>query len=171
MRTLLLLLLLLPCSLYSQVKILMPVVAKDASGQAVTDLKASDFQISSPKNTSIETSWLVSPETVGKEDAHTPIVVLYDAANSSGSYPEVTGKRLRDFLRAVAQHRAPVTFLVDSADGIRLIYSPTTSPEVLLMALSSVEQSKGYSTDPKVARAGREVAVPQQIGTSSPLSI
>ncbi|MFZ0315195.1 MAG: hypothetical protein WAL85_21020 [Candidatus Korobacteraceae bacterium] len=49
MRRLLLLLLLLPLPLISQVKILMPVVVKDAAGKPVTDLKLSDFQVSGPK--------------------------------------------------------------------------------------------------------------------------
>src|SRR5580704_2060902 len=135
MRRLLLLLLLLPVSLVSQVKILMPVVVKNAQGQAVTDLKLSDFEVSGPKNVRIDEIWLVPPEIVSKGDPRTPVVVLYDAANATNPYPDLRTKWLRAFLGSVAEHRLPVTFYINAPDGLRLIYEPSTPPEVLSAAL------------------------------------
>ncbi len=58
-RVLIFVLLILPSTLLCQVKILMPVVVKDAGGTPVTDLKESDFHVSGPKGVSIDKMWLV----------------------------------------------------------------------------------------------------------------
>ena len=50
----------------SQVKILMPVVVKDAAGKSSTDLKISDFSVSGPKDVSIDRMWLVPPGNTGR---------------------------------------------------------------------------------------------------------
>ncbi len=150
MRKLAVFLLLLPLPLVSQVKILMPVVVRDAAGKPVTDLQASDFQVSGPKNASIDRMWLVPPATLSNDDSQMPVLVVYDAANVSNQYPEVTAKRLRALLSAVAQHRAPVTLLINSADGLHSIYDPATSPDVLSAALTLMDDPKATNSDPNV---------------------
>jgi hypothetical protein len=132
------------------VKILMPVVVKNADGQAVTDLKASDFQVSGFKGTQLEKMWLVPPETVSAQDTHTPVYVLYDAANSDNAYPEVKLKWLRGFLGNAARNRTPVTFFVNTGEAVELVYSPATTPEILSAALQLTENAGATSPDKEV---------------------
>ena len=150
MRRLFVLLLLLPLPLVSQVKILMPVVVKDAGGKAVTDLKISDFQVSGPKNVRIDNMWLVQPAMVSGEDTRTPVVVLYDAANATDPYPNLRTKWLRSFLAEVAEHSLPITFYVNTPRGLQVVYEPGTPPEVLAAALNLRENQKPATNDPKV---------------------
>lgn len=150
MRGILLFLLLLPLPLTSQVKILMPVVVKDADGKPVTDLKASDFQVSGPKDVSIDRMWLVPPETLSETDLRTPVTVLYDAANATDPYPELRTKWLRYFLKTVAEHQLAVTFYVNTPDGLHLVYGPDTPPKVLSEALAWTENPKSAASDPRV---------------------
>lgn len=157
MRRLLLLLLLLPLPLVSQVKILMPVVVKDAGGKPATDLKLSDFQVSGPKNVSIDQIWLVPPQTVSEQDTSVPITVLYDAADAANPNPDLRAKWIRDFLGEVAQHRALVTFYIYTADGLKLIYDPATPPQVLTAALALVEKRHGTSNDPQVEEQAKKI--------------
>ncbi len=159
MRRLLLLLflLLLSLPLVAQVKVLMPVVVKDASGKAVTDLKISDFQVSGPKNASIDKMWLVPPQTVSEQDKRIPVTVLYDAADAANSHPEIWAKWIRAFLGEVAQHRVPVTFYIYTAEGLKLIYDPATSPQVLTAALALVEKRQGASNHPQVEEQAKRI--------------
>ena len=150
MRTLLLLLLLLPCSLYSQVKILMPVVAKDAAGKPVTDLKVSDFQVSGLKDVRIDSLQLVVPQTVSRDNPEVPIVVLYDAVNIYSDNLNVDVQLLREFLGEVAKRRLPVTFLINTEAGLHLVYSARTSPEILTAALAASASPKIMTDDPQV---------------------
>ncbi len=140
MRRFLIFLLLLPLPLVSQVKILMPVVVKDAGGKPVTDLKQSDFQVSGPKNVTVDRMWLVPPQTVSEQDSRTPVTVLYDAVNVASSNPNLTTSWLRSFLSDVAMRQLPVTFYINTADGLRLIYDPSTAPEILSQALETVSR-------------------------------
>lgn len=150
-RSLLILLaLFLPRPLISQVRILMPVVVKDAGGKDVTDLKMSDFQITGPKSTKIENMWLIPAQGVSEQGRNIPITVLYDAADARDPNPEVKAKWILAFLSDVAQHRAPVAFYITTADGPRLIYDPATPPEVLSAALMLIEKSQAASADPQV---------------------
>lgn len=157
MRRLLLLILLLPLPLASQVKILMPVVVKDATGKPATDLKVSEFQVSGPKNISIERVWLVPPATVSKEDSRTPVFVLYDAPNAVNPNPDLTRNALRTFLETVAKTRAPVTFYINTTDGLRPIYDSATPPEVLSAALALTENPHGTSSDPTIDQQARKL--------------
>jgi hypothetical protein len=166
MRRLLLLLLLLPLPLVCQVKILMPVVVKDTQGRPVTDLKLSDFQVTGPKNVSIDRMWLVPPQTVSERDTRTPVLVLYDAASAEVSDPAQRTKWLRWFLGMVAQHRLPVTFYINEADGLHLIYDPTTPPEVLSAALALRKKPKATTTDPKVEEEAETLSL---LSTCSPV--
>ena len=154
---LLLPLLLLSLPLLSQVKILMPVVVKDASGKPVTDLKVSDFQVSGPKSVSVANMWLVPAQTVSKEDTRTPVLVLYDAANATNPYPDLRTKWLREFLGEVAKNRLPVAFFINTVDGLQLIYAPATPPEVLSAALALVDNSKAATSDPNVEEQARKL--------------
>ena len=156
MRRLLVLLLLLPLPLLSQVKILMPVVVKDASGKPVTDLKLLDFQVSGPKNISIDQMWLVPPQTVSGQDKSVPVTVLYDAADAATNL-DITAKWIRAFLGEVAEHRAPVTFYTYTADGLKLTYDPTTSPQVLTAALALVEKRTGTSNDLQIEEQAKKI--------------
>lgn len=158
-RLMVCLLLLLPLPLYSEVKILIPVVVKDDSGKPVTDLNVSDFQVSGPKDISIDRMWLIPPQTVSGQDPKTPVVVVYDAANATNPSPDLRTKWVREFLGMVAQHRAPVTFYIDTADGLRLIYDPSTPPEILSAALTLTETPKATSTDPKVEEQAKALAL------------
>ena len=157
MRRVIVLLLLLPLPVVSQVKILMPVVVKDASGKAVTDLKVSDFQVSGPKNVSVDKMWLVEPQTLSDKDASIPVTVLYDAADTANLYPEIREKWILAFLGEVAQHRSPVTFYISAAEGLKPIYDPTTPPEILAAALSLVEKRQGASSDPRVQEQVKKI--------------
>ncbi len=150
MCRLLIFLLLLPLPLVSQVKILMPVVVKDASGKPVTDLKQSDFQVSGPKNVSIDQMWLVPPLTVSEQDTRTPVAILYDAANATNSSPDLRLKWLRSFFAQLAQHPLPITFYINTPQGVQTVYEPTTPPEVLAAALTPTEKSNLTTNDPKV---------------------
>jgi hypothetical protein len=157
MRRLLIFLSLLPLPLVSQVKILMPVVVKDAAGKPVADLKQSDFQVSGPKNISVENMWLVPPQTVSKQDTNLPITVLYDAADAAYGDLYFTTKWIRYFLGEIAQHRAPVTFYIYTADGLKLIYDPATAPQVLTAALALVETRQGTSNDPQIEEQAKKI--------------
>lgn len=168
MRRLLLFLFLLPLPLVSQVKILMPVVVKDAAGKPVTDLKISNFQVSGPKNVSIDQMWLVPPQTVSEQDARTPLIVLYDAANiptqvpgRSGGVPTSVAEQqavaLRSFLEQVAGKSLPITLLVNTKDGLRLIYDSRTAPEVLTEALAITARSKTPAADAKLTSSSAGV--------------
>ncbi|HTZ89199.1 MAG TPA: VWA domain-containing protein [Alloacidobacterium sp.] len=169
MRRLIVFLLLLPLPLVSQVKILMPVVVKDASGKAVTDLQQSDFQVSGPKNVSVDKVWLVQPQTVSENDPRVPVVVLYDAANIPTRIPggnpkeaptniaEWEAAALRSFLEQIADHRLPVTLLVNTKDGLRLVYDSRTPPEVLAEALAMTARSKTPAADAKLTASSPSV--------------
>ncbi|MGD0931605.1 MAG: VWA domain-containing protein [Candidatus Korobacteraceae bacterium] len=168
MRQFLIVLLLLPLPLVSQVKILMPVVVKDTAGRPVTDLKQSDFQVSGPKNITIDKMWLVPPQTVSEQDSKAPVVVLYDAVNIPTQIPGENGKvstsvaekqatALRSFLEQVADRRLPVTLLVNTKDGLRLIYDSRTDPAVLAEALTMTAQSKTPATDAKLTSGNPSV--------------
>jgi hypothetical protein len=170
MRQFIVLLLLLPLPLVSQVKILMPVVVKDASGKAVTDLKISDFQVSGPKNVSVDKMWLVQPATVSEQDTRTPMVVLYDAANIFDRYPDLTIKWLRSFLAQVAEHLLPITFYVNTPRGIQVVYEPTTPPEVLAAALSLTKNARTATSDPKVTDQAQKLKLLETPAEVSPRS-
>jgi len=153
MRRLFLFLLLLSVPLVSQVKILMPVVVKDAGGKPVTDLKESDFQVSGPKNIRVQDMLLVQPQTVTKDDTRASVVIIYDAVNLRTNEHELNVKELRDFLREVADKKLPVTLLVNTEAGLRLIYDSRTPSEVLSAALTATGQSKAKTSDVKVTAA------------------
>jgi hypothetical protein len=157
MRQFIVLLLLLPLPLVSQVKILMPVVVKDASGKAVTDLKISDFQVSGPKNVSVDNMWLVQPQTVNEQDTSVPVTVLYDAADAANPNPDLTAQWIRAFLGEVAEHTAPVTFYIYTADGLKLIYDPATAPQVLTAALALVGKREVTSSDLRVEEQAKKI--------------
>ncbi len=156
MRTLLLSVLLLPSLLFAQVKILMPVVVKDAAGKAVTDLKDSDFKVGN-KNIRVASVSLIDPQALSNDDARSSVVMIYDAANMPTTTFDLNVSDLRDFLSEIAHRRLAVTLLVNTESGIRLIYSARTSPEVLSAALSATSDNKSKEkqvappvTDPKV---------------------
>jgi VWFA-related protein len=142
MRTLLILVLLLPWSLLAQVKILMPVVVKDAAGQAVPDLKESDFKVSGPKNIALTDIAVVNPQPMKQDDARSSLVMIYDAVNLPTRSFELNVRDIRDFLSQAAKRKFPITLLVNSARGLRLIYNARTAPEVLLAALAATAESK-----------------------------
>jgi len=166
MRRLLIFLLLLPLPLVSQVKILMPVVVKDAAGKPVTDLKQSDFQVSGPKNISIDRMWLVPPQTVSEQDTGVPVTVLYDAADAANPNPDPRAKWIRAFLGEVAKHGAPVAFYIYTADGLKLIYDPATSPQILTAALALVEKREVTSNNPKIEEQAKKIDL---VSTSTPV--
>lgn len=150
MRQLLLFLLLLPLPLVSQVKILMPVVVKDASGKPVTDLRQSDFQVSGPKNISIDKMWLVPAQTVSEQDQRVPIFLVYDSIGM----PSFTGGphiSPVSFLEVVAKSGLPVTVYFNTPDGLRLVYDAATPPEVLSNALRELGHPLSEISDPQVA--------------------
>ena len=151
MRRFLLLILLLPLPLASEVKILMPVVVKDAAGKPITDLKVSDFQVSGPKNASIERMWQVPSATVSTNDPRTPVVVLYDVANGRWARPSWK------FLEQIAQDRSSVSILVNTTDGLRTIYDSATPPEVLSAALMLVKDPKATTNDPKIEQQAQRL--------------
>jgi VWFA-related protein len=162
MRTLLLFLLLLPWSLFAQVKILMPVVVKDTAGKAAADLKESDFKVSGPKNVRVAELALVSPQTVMQDDSRSPIVMIYDAANIPTDSSRLNVRDLRDFLGQVASRQLPVTLLVNTEAGLRLIHNARTPPEILSAALSATSKEKTTQppvpvTDPKVEEEARNL--------------
>lgn len=163
MRQLLLLLVLLPSSLASQVKILMPVVVKDASGKAVTDVKLEDFQVSGPKGIRVGDSFLVLPQTATKDDSRTAVVVIYDAVNIPTRTFELNVRDLREFLGQVASGQLPVTLLINTAAGLRLVYSARTPPEVLSAALAATSDTKGKDaapiSDPKVEEEAKNLSL------------
>ena len=178
MRRLFLFLCFLPLPTLSQVKILIPVVVKDAAGQIVTNLAVSDFRVSGPKGASIDQMWLVAPQTVSGDDSRTPVVVLYDAANAtcpaelfrgspgaypeecSNPYPDLRIKWLRDFLAMVAKDRLPVTFLISTVEGVQVIYDPrVASPEVLSAALLLTESPKAKSSDLNVEEQAKRLGL------------
>ncbi len=158
MRILFLLLLFLPSLLSAQVKILMPVVVKDAFGKAVTDLKESDFQVSGPRNTRVSEVSIVSPD----DDSKRTIVMLYDAVNIPTNSFESNVRDLREFLAQVANRRLPVTVLVNTQTGLHLVYSARTSPEVLSAALTATADAKAKATpiaDPKVEEQAKNLSL------------
>lgn len=140
----------------SQVKILMPVVVKHASGKAVTDLKLSDFSVSGPKDVSIDRMWLFPPQTVSDEDPRTSVFVVYDAVNTD-LHPNLRTKSIRSFLSMVAKDRAPVTLFINTASGLQLIYEVATPPEVLSSALTLTENRHAKSTDPEVEQQAKKL--------------
>jgi VWFA-related protein len=161
MRQLLFLLVLLPSSLASQVKILMPVVVKDSAGKPVTDLKASDFQIGGPKGVRIADMLFVPPQPLTREDPRPSVVMMYDAVNIGTRSFDLNVRDLRQLLREVASHRLPVTLLVNTDAGVRLVYSARTSPEVLAAALAATAGTKAKDappiTDAKVEEQARNL--------------
>lgn len=158
MQRFLLFLLLLPLPLVAQVKILMPVVVTDTSGRAVTDLKQPDFEIGGPKGTAVDRMWLVPPETVSKDDPRIPMVVLYDAANMTAEYdPNQWTKYLRSLLSEVAKDRLPVTFYMNTTDGVKLIYDRATPPEILAAALELTASSNATPADPSVENQAKQL--------------
>jgi hypothetical protein len=160
MRTWLLLLFLLPSYLVSQVKILMPVVVKDSAGKSVTDLKAADFQVTGPKNISIVDLSVISPQTVSSTDPKASVVMIYDAVNIPTNTFDRNVGDLREFLADVASHRLPVTLLVNTNAGLRLVYNARTSPEVLSAALAATADKKTKqpeAADPKVEEQARNL--------------
>ncbi len=140
----------------SQVKILMPVVVKDAAGKPSTDLKVSDFSVSGPKDVSIDRMWLVPPQTVSDEDPRTSVFLVYDAVNTDPP-SDLRTKRIRSFLSMVAKDRAPVTFFINTANGLQLIYEATTPPEVLSSALTLTENRHAKSADPEVEQQAKKL--------------
>ncbi len=143
MRTLLLLVLLLPSLLFAQVKILMPVVVKDATGKPVSDLKESDFKVSGPKNIRVDQMWFVPAEPLSIGSEEVSVVMLFDLANARGDIPS------QDLLERIAETRSPVTILVNTTNGLQTIYDPTTSPATLSAALKALK-------DPNTTNAGPE---------------
>lgn len=160
MRILLTLFLLLGSSVYAQVKILMPVVVKDAAGKAVTDLKQSDFTVSGPKHVRVIDMSLIAPATVARDDARPSIIMLYDAANIVGLGHERNVQEIRDFLSQVANHRLPVTLLVNTEAGLRLIYDSRTPGEVLTAALAATAKSREKPADDRMPN---DAQVQQQV--------
>lgn len=157
-RFLLCAVLLVSLPLISQVKILMPVVVKDSAGKAVTGLKRSDFVVGGPKGAVVDRVWLVPPETVSKDDTRIPIVVLYDAANMTAEYdPNQWSKYLRSLLSEVAKDRLPVTFYMNTTDGLKLIYDRATPPEILAAALELTASSSATSADPSVESQAKQL--------------
>lgn len=126
MRRVIVLLLLLPLPLISQVKILMPVVVKDASGEAVTDLKISDFQVSGPKNVRVDKMWLVQPGTTSLEIGRPPVFILYDPI-STPTFQGGPHLSLASILNAVADNKLPVSVYANVGGQLRLIYDVATS--------------------------------------------
>lgn len=166
-RVLIFVLLILPSTLLCQVKILMPVVVKDAGGTPVTDLKESDFHVSGPKGVSIDKMWLVPPATGSKDNPNLPITILYDAANSENRYPDLRTKWLRWLMGTIAQHQLPVTFYINTADGLHLIYSPVTPADVLATALARSEGPNGTSTDPAIEEQIKKLNLLRTSSTAS----
>src|SRR5215471_13954963 len=114
MRLLFLLILLLPSSLFSQVKALMPVVVKDASGKAVTNLKLTDFQVSGPKTSKVTDVSLVPAEASEPNENTSSVTVLFDASNIPTNRSQLNIREIRGFLGDVASRRLAVTFLVNT---------------------------------------------------------
>jgi VWFA-related protein len=147
MRSLFLLLLLLPSSLSTDIKILVPVVVKDSAGNAVTDLKVSDFQVSGPKSSRVVDMSLVSAETSRDDKKTQPLFVIYDAANIPTSSTQLNIRDMRDFLSEVASHSLPITFLVNTKAGLQQIYNPQTPPTTLAAALEATAQPPTLTVD------------------------
>jgi hypothetical protein len=144
MRTLLLFVLLLPTSLFAQVKILMPVVVKDTAGNGVTDLKESDFKVSGPKNVRLDRMWLVPAEPISNGNEGTSVVMLFDLANARGDVPS------QDLLERIAEKRMSVTILVNTTNGLQRIYDPATPPEVLSAALRILKDPSASNASPEI---------------------
>jgi VWFA-related protein len=138
--------LLLPATLASQVKILMPVVVKDAAGKPVIDLKIPDFHVSGPKNIRVAGIALVSPQGAATEGLMAPVTVIYDAANIATDSFELDVQHLREFLGEVANRRLPVTLLVSTRDGLHLVYSAQSSPDILTAGLAATQPPTARST-------------------------
>lgn len=163
MRTLLLVVLLLPLSLLAQVKILLPVVAKNSAGNAVIDLKQENFSVKGPKNFRLLDASLVPPGTVSATDPRPSIVFIYDAANIPTSSFELNVRDLRDFLADVAHRKLPVTVLINTSNGLRLIYSARTSPEALSAALTATEPGKKSGVPPATGSDPQAEAVAKNL--------
>ena len=147
MRSLLLLLLLLPSSLSTDIKILVPVVVKDTAGHAVTDLKVSDFQVSGPKSNKVLDMSLI-PAGTSREDKKTqPLFVIYDAANIATNSAQLNIRDVRHFLSEVASRGLAVTFLVNTKAGLQQIYNPQTPPTTLAAALEATAQPPTLTVD------------------------
>jgi hypothetical protein len=143
LRRVLLLLLLLPLPALSQIKILMPVVVKDASGKAVTDLKPSDFRVSGPKKVNVEKMWLIEPGSTAGKPA---VFLLYDPINTPWFQggPHIT---LGGILHEIAIKKLPVNVYANIGGRLRPVYDVGTPPEVLAEALDELGRPPSEVSD------------------------
>jgi VWFA-related protein len=138
----------------NETKMLLPVVVTQADGKPCVDLREADFKVEGKHVLRVESAQLIAPERVSAEDTRTPVFVVYNATDRYDFGTAVTvqasiNREVLSMLAEIAKTAEPVTLIVFTPDGLKLIHDFSTPPAVLSVALAAVEQGKD-SSDPKV---------------------
>jgi VWFA-related protein len=129
-------------------KILVPVVA-DQGGKPVLDLQATNFSVEGAKGIQLSSVQMVPAEAMNDPQHTFPVFILYDAYYFTAPVQAMVGADLLQFLTDLSQHYSPVTLVVNTPMGLKLVYDFGTDPRILGDALAALDTGAKVS-DPKV---------------------
>jgi len=129
--------------------VLVPVVVSQASGKPVLNLNASNFSVEGRKPVELGNAELIPAEAMNDPQHTIPVFVLYDAYFFPAPLQNMIGAELLQFLGDLAQNYSPVTLVVNTPGGLKLVYDFGTDPKVLAEALTALNNG-GKVADPKV---------------------
>ena len=129
-------------------KLLVPVVA-DQGGKPVVDLQQANFSVDGPKGIKLDSAQMVPAEAMNDPQHTFPVFILYDAYFYTAPLQATVGAELLQFLTDLSQHYSPVTLVVNTPAGLRLVYDFGTDPKILGDALAALNSGAKVS-DPKV---------------------
>ena len=110
------------------------------------------------KGIQLDSAQMVPAEAMNDPQHTVPVFILYDAYFLSAQLQATFGADLLQFLTDLSQHYSPVTLVVNTPAGLKLVYDFGTDPKILGDALAALNSGAKVS-DPKVKD---QVTIPRQ---------
>ncbi len=123
----------------AQTSIVIPVVAKDTAGRAVTGLQATDFGVKTGKGITFDQIEEVGPASIAGDPAQAPIYIVFDATSVAPPVQGIRQKALLDFLVWATKRRERITMLVNTGQQLRVVHEFQVEPDVFLAAAKRVQ--------------------------------
>jgi len=119
-------------------EVFVPVVVTDSLGRPASGLQMTDFSVEG-KGIRVEAVQSIAAAVVGSGgQAVPPTFVLFDAVSVPVPFQGRVQQNLLRLLESTARNHDPITVLINTNEGVRLVHDLSTAPDISLAALHRI---------------------------------